>query len=56
MLDTFDDDDDDDDDACSSSMLDVHKTLKQGHTAQNHSASVSKIYSYLANYVKFLKQ
>jgi len=34
----------------------VHKTLKRQHTAQNHSTTVSKIYSYLANYVKFLKQ
>jgi len=38
--------------AYSSSMLDCTwniKTLKQEHTVQNHSATVSKMYSYLAD-------
>ena len=43
----------------SSSLLDCtrnKKTLKQEHTVQNHSATVSKkIYSYLADYVKFFQ-
>jgi len=34
----------------------VQKPLKQEHTVQNHSATVSKNIHFLADYVKFFKQ